>query len=46
MKRFALASAVVVALGVCSAAVAASTLHGTYKTTIHTTALHGFVNGT
>jgi hypothetical protein len=46
MKRFALAGSVVVALGVCSVALAASTLSGTYRTKVHTTALHGFVNGT
>ena len=46
MKRFALAASVVAALGLCSVALAASTLSGTYKTTIHTTALGGAVNGT
>jgi hypothetical protein len=46
MKRFALAASVVAALGLCSVALAASTLSGTYKTKIHTTALGGAVNGT
>lgn len=46
MKRVALAASVVAALGLCSVALAASTLSGTYKTKIHTSALHGALNGT
>lgn len=46
MKRFAFAAAVVAALGLCSVALAASTLSGTYKTTIHSSALGGALNGT
>jgi hypothetical protein len=46
MKRFAIAITVVAALGLCSVALAASTLSGTYKTKIHTTALGGALNGT
>lgn len=46
MKRFALAVSVAVALGLCSMALAAGTLSGTYKTKIHTTSLGGFLNGT
>jgi hypothetical protein len=46
MKRFALAVSVLGALGLCSVAFATSTLSGTYKTKIHTSALGGAVNGT
>ena len=46
MKRFVLAASVVVALGLCSVALAASTLSGTYKTKVHTSALGGGLNGT
>ena len=46
MKRFALAVSVVIALGLCSMALAASTLSGTYKTKVHTSALGGALNGT
>jgi hypothetical protein len=46
MKRFAIAVSVVAALGFCSVALAASTLSGTYKTKIHTTALGGALDGT
>jgi len=46
MKRVAFAVSVVAALGLCSVALAASTLSGTYKTKIHTTALGGALNGT
>jgi hypothetical protein len=46
MKRLAIATAVVAALALSSAALAASTLNGTYRTKIHTTALGGAVNGT
>ncbi len=46
MKRLATIASFLVALGLCSVALAASTLSGTYKAKIHTTALHGQVNGT
>ena len=46
MKRFAIAGSVIAALGLCSVALAASTLSGTYKTKIHSTALGGALNGT
>jgi hypothetical protein len=46
MKRFALAVSVIAALGVCSVALAASTLSGTYKTKITSTALGGELKGT
>jgi hypothetical protein len=46
MKRFSLAVLVVSALGLCSVALAASTLSGMYKTKIHSTALGGALNGT
>jgi hypothetical protein len=45
MKRLAIIASFLVALGLCSAALAAGTLSGTYKAKIHTTALHGEVNG-
>jgi hypothetical protein len=46
MKRLAIGLTVAVALAGCSAAIAAGTLSGTYRTKIHTSALHGAVNGT
>jgi hypothetical protein len=46
MKRLAIGVIFAVALAGCSAALAAGTLSGTYKTKIHTTALQGAVNGT
>jgi hypothetical protein len=45
MKRFVLAASVMVALGLCSVALAASFPFGKYKTTVHTTALGGALNG-
>ena len=45
MKRFAIAVSMVVALSLCAVALAASSLSGTYKTKIHTTALGGQLNG-
>jgi hypothetical protein len=46
MKRFALAVSVIAALSLCSVALAASTLSGTYKTKVNSTAQGGFLNGT
>jgi hypothetical protein len=46
MKRFALAASVVAALCLCSVALAASTLSGTYKTKVTSTALGGELKGT
>src|ERR1700678_3454132 len=46
MKRLATIASFLVALGLCSVALGASTLSGTYKAKIHTTALHGQLNGT
>ena len=46
MKRLAIAAAIVAGLALSSAAVAAGTLSGTYKTKVHTTALGGQLNGT
>jgi hypothetical protein len=46
MKRFALAVSVIAALGLCSVALAASTLSGTYKTKITSSALGGQLKGT
>jgi hypothetical protein len=46
MKRFALAVSVLGALGLCSVALATSTLSGTYKTKVHSSALGGALKGT
>ena len=46
MKRFALVVSVIAALGVCSVALAASSLSGSYKTKITSTALGGALKGT
>jgi hypothetical protein len=46
MKRFALAVSVLDALGLCSVALATSTLSGTYKTKVHSSALGGVLKGT
>ena len=46
MKRIFTALVVVAGLAVCSVAAAAVSLNGTYKTTIHSTALGGALNGT
>lgn len=46
MKRFAIVTTVFVALALCSAALAASTLSGSYRTKIKSSALGGALNGT
>jgi hypothetical protein len=46
MKRFVLVASIIAALGLSSAALAAATLSGTYKTKLHTSALGGALNGT
>jgi hypothetical protein len=46
MRRLAIGITFAVALALCSVALAAGTLSGTYKTKIHTSALGGAVNGT